>query len=65
MKNRYQARKSGCYFHPYEVLDLTNPEMIGGKHFENEHGLHYYTVCVCSSLEDAEMIAETLNAAGL
>jgi len=65
MKNRYLARKSGGYFNPYEVLDLTQPEMIGEKHFEDHYGLHYYTVCVCSILEDAEMIAETLNAAGL
>ncbi len=65
MDKRYLARENGEYFRPYEVVDLTQPEMIGGKHYEDERGLHYYCVCACSYIKDAETIADTLNAAGL
>lgn len=45
----------------YSILDTTRPYMIGGEHYEDENGKHYYCVCECMEEEDAELICNALN----
>ena len=46
------------------VMDMTKPEIIGGKHYAGSDGqLHYETVCECFNLKDAKLICDALNAA--
>ena len=61
--NRYiiyaGSKSAHCCFYA-TVMDSTKPEIIGGKHYEDEGGKHYETVCECFSIEDAELICAAL-----
>ncbi len=54
------SKSAHCCF-THTVIDRTKPEILGGKHYEDENGKHYETICECFSLEDAELVANALN----
>ena len=63
---RYQvfngSISSHCCFEA-TVIDTEKPEFIGGEHYMDSDGrLHYESVCECFSIDDAQMIADSLNA---
>lgn len=65
--NRYQVRygsQSGHCCFEATVVDTTRPEIIGGKQYVDHRGPHFYEVCECLVREDAERIADALNATG-
>lgn len=49
-----------CCFE-FSVLDTTKPEIIGGKHYEDDKGKHYEAVCECFDEESAILICNSLN----
>lgn len=44
------------------VVDTARPRVIGGKPFAPNGAQRYENVCECLDVEDAEMIANALNA---
>lgn len=55
------SQSAHCCFR-YTVVDLTKPDIIGGKHYEDENGKHYHPLCECFEIEAAEQIVKALNA---
>lgn len=61
MNQRYQviegSQSSHCCF-DYTVVDTTQPDMIGDKHYNDQ----YIAICECFGEEDAKAIADAMNA---
>jgi len=65
-RDRYTIYKGSQSWHccfAATVVDTTKPEIRGGEHYKDQTGqLQYESVCECFTIEDAERIADALNA---